>query len=124
VDHFAIGSDRIRIEQFELHARIGVADEERSTPQKLVLNLTVWPKVGFEQMNDDIARAVNYVDVCQTSGEFVQERAFKLIETLASGLASKLLVAFPLQSVEVEVRKFVLPNTEYVSATARRTAVG
>jgi dihydroneopterin aldolase len=43
----------------------------------------------------------------------------KLIETLASELASHLLRKFPLEGVEVEVRKFVLPNTKYVSATTR-----
>jgi 7,8-dihydroneopterin aldolase/epimerase/oxygenase len=122
--HFAVESDRIRIEQLEFEARIGVTEEERSKPQRLILNLTVWPKAGFEQMKDDIARAVDYVDLCRTSRQFVQERPFKLIETLASDLASTLLGAFPLQTVEVEVRKFVLPNTQYVSATAQRSAIG
>ena len=124
MEHFPAGADRIHVEQLEVQARIGVTKEERSSPQKLVLNLSVWPKTGFEQMKDDIDRAVNYVELCQTSREFVEERAFGLIETLAADLASKLLRAFPLQSVAVEVRKFVLPNTQYVSATARRSATG
>jgi len=124
VDHFAAAADRIRIEQIELHARVGVTEDERSKPQRIAVNLTIWPKAGFEQMKDDISRTVNYVELCQAVREFIGQRAFKLIETLAADLASDLLRAFPLQTVEVEIRKFVLPNTEYVSATARRSITG
>jgi 7,8-dihydroneopterin aldolase/epimerase/oxygenase len=124
VDHFTAAPDRIHIEQLELYARIGVTEDERSKPQRITVNLTIWPKAGFEQMKDDISRTVNYVELCRAAREFIDERPFKLIETLASDLASDLLRAFPLQTVEVEIRKFVLPNTEYVSATARRSITG
>ena len=36
-------SDHIHIEQLEVFARIGVPDEERASPQRLVFNITFWP---------------------------------------------------------------------------------
>jgi hypothetical protein len=47
-----------------------------------------------------------------------------LIETLASELVSWLLEKFPLRAAEVEVRKFVLPGTQYISTTVRREVSG
>jgi dihydroneopterin aldolase len=115
---------RIHIEQLELEVRIGVGEEERARPQRVTLNLTVWLETGFDRLQDDIGRTVNYVELCRTAGQLVESREWKLIETLASELASHLLEKFPLKAVELEVRKFVLPNTQYVSATVRRTASG
>jgi dihydroneopterin aldolase len=43
-----------------------------------------------------------------------------LIETLAEETAAHLLAQFSLRKVEVEVRKFVLPDANYVSVTAVR----
>ncbi len=117
-------ANRIHIEQLELEARIGVTEEERAGPQRLVLNLTVWPTAAFGGLRDDLAQTVNYAELCRSAREFVQGRTNKLIETLAHQLASHLLGKFPLEAVEVEVRKFVLPNTKYVSATVRLGTTG
>jgi len=116
--------DRVRIEQLELEAHIGVTEEERSRSQRLVLNLSVWSRAPFDQLQDNLDKTVNYVELCRTARQFVENRADKLIETLASELASHLLGKFPLGAVEVEIRKFVLPNTKYVSASVRRKASG
>jgi dihydroneopterin aldolase len=43
-----------------------------------------------------------------------------LIETLAEETAAHLLARFPLRKVAVEVRKFILPDVDYVSVTAIR----
>ena len=83
MDHFAAAADRIRIEQLELHTRIGVTEEERSKPQRIIINLTIWPKMGFDQMKDDIGRTVNYVELCRSVREFIDQRKFSLIETLS-----------------------------------------
>jgi dihydroneopterin aldolase len=83
VDHFAAAADRIRIEQLELHARTGVTEEEPSKPQRIIVNLTIWPKMGFDQMKDDMGRTVNYVELCRSVREFIDQRTFSLIETLS-----------------------------------------
>jgi len=110
--------DRIHIEQLEVHVRVGVPDSERAQPQRLSLNVTLWPKIA--ELHDDIENTVNYSAVAECAKEFVNRHACKLIETLAEETAAHLLAQFNLRKVEVEVRKFVLPETDYVSVTAIR----
>ena len=110
--------NRIHIEQLEVHGRVGVPDSERAKPQRLSLNLTLWPKLA--EVHDDIANTVNYSAVAERVKEFVRRHDYKLIETLAEEMAAHLLAQFSLCKVEIEVRKFVLPDANYVSVTAVR----
>jgi dihydroneopterin aldolase len=108
--------DRIHIEQLEVFARVGVPDSERAKAQRLSLNVTLWPKTA--EPRDEITDTVNYSEVAESLKQFVSQRDHKLIETLAERIAAYLLRQFNLRKVEVEVRKFVLPDANYVSVTA------
>jgi FolB domain-containing protein len=110
--------DRIHIEQLEVHGRVGVPDSERAEPQRLSLNVTLWPNIA--ELHDNLANTVNYSAVAQWVKEFVNPHDYKLIETLAEEVAAHLLTKFNLRKVEIEVRKFVLPDANYVSVTAVR----
>jgi 7,8-dihydroneopterin aldolase/epimerase/oxygenase len=124
VTDFSATADRIHLEQLEVHANLGVTQEERAQPQPIVINATLWPNLPFDEVHDDIDRAVNYVDISGAVREFIQRREWNLIEAIASELTSHLLQKFPLKAVEIGVRKFVLPDTEYVSVTMQRAAPG
>ncbi len=113
-------SDHIHIEQLEIFARVGVMENERANPQRLTLTITVWPNEKLENLEDDITRTVNYSGVCAAAREFVRDRADKLIETVAAHLASHLLEVFPVQKVQIELRKFALPDAKHVSVTVTR----
>ena len=108
--------DRIHIEQLEVHGRVGVPDSERAEPQRLSLNVTLWPKIA--ELHDNIANTVNYSALAECAKEFVNQHDYKLIEALAEEMAGHLLAHFDLRKVEIEVRKFVLPDANYVSVTA------
>jgi len=110
--------DQIHIEQLEVQARVGVPDSERAQPQRLTLNVTFWPKRSGPR--DNIADTVNYSEVAASLKQFVVQRNYRLIETLAEEMAGHLLTRFPLRKVAVEVRKFVLPDADHVSVTAIR----
>jgi dihydroneopterin aldolase len=112
--------DAMRIEQLEVFAHIGVPDDERAGPQRLVLNITFWPAHNGMELADDIARTVNYADVCAETRSFVQRRSDRLIETLADALANHLLGVFKIQRIAIELRKFILPDVHYVSVTVTR----
>lgn len=113
-------NDHIHIEKLEVFAQIGVSDEERASPQRLVLNVTFWPAQEAANLEDDIARTVDYAAVCLETKEFARNRADRLIETLADALAGHLLELFEIQRITVEVRKFILPDTDFVSVTVTR----
>jgi 7,8-dihydroneopterin aldolase/epimerase/oxygenase len=118
-------SDRIHIEQLEISARIGVPEEERVSPQRLVVNISFWRYRDGRDLTDRIEKTVDYSTVAEETKNFARDQSVNLIETLADRLAAHLLKTFPIQKVIVEVRKFPLQDAEYVSATAtRRVSVG
>ena len=117
-------ADSIRIEQLELFARIGVTENERANPQRLTITITVWLKETFDNLEDDITQTVNYSGICAATRDFAREQSCKLVETLASNIASHLLKRFAIRKVELELRKFVLPDAQYVAVMVTRTASG
>jgi 7,8-dihydroneopterin aldolase/epimerase/oxygenase len=110
--------DHVHIEQLELHARVGVPDSERAQPQRLILNVTFWPKKTGPR--DNIADTIDYSEVAASLKQFAGRRDYRLIETLSEEMAGHLLGRFPLRKVAIEVRKFVLPDADHVSVTAIR----
>ena len=113
-------SDRVHIEQLEVFARIGVPDDERSVPQRLTFSITLSPMRDASQLDDQIAKTVNYAAVCAETKKFVRDRSDRLIETLADALAKHLLEVFEIRRITIELRKFILPDVEFVSVTVTR----
>jgi dihydroneopterin aldolase len=112
---------QVHIEQLEVFARVGVTENERSKPQRLTLIITIWPRESFEDLQDDISRAVNYSAVAAAARDLVSASVVRLIETLAAQVAAHLLQNFPIRKVRLELRKFVLPDAKYVSVIVTRS---
>lgn len=112
--------DEIVIEQLELSAHIGVPDEERTQPQRLTVSLRMEPVRGFAELGDDLARTVDYFAVSQAVKTLAAARPRRLIETLAEEIAALVLRDFAVAAVEVELRKFILPDTAHVAVRLRR----
>jgi 7,8-dihydroneopterin aldolase/epimerase/oxygenase len=119
-------NDEIRIEELELMARIGVPAEERAQSQRLTVSMILQPHRSFANLDDNLARTTDYAAVCVEVRRFVSARQDKLIETLADEMAEHLLRHFAIARVELELRKFVLPETRYVAVrlTRQRPLVG
>jgi dihydroneopterin aldolase len=112
--------DTIHIADLELSSEIGVPDVERTHPQRLTVNLTLEPRYGFEHLNDEIENTVDYFQVARLVQALARSRPRKLIETLAEEIAAELLKSFPLREVQVELRKYILPDTAHVAVRIRR----
>ena len=112
--------DAIHIEQLEISARVGVPDDERAQPQRLTVSITLWPRSDFDDLSDDLGQTINYAAVVQAVRGFVETRRDKLIETLASAIAAHLLAAFPLRALRLELRKFVIPQSDHVAVIITR----
>jgi len=115
-------ADQIHIEQLEIFARVGVPEKERATPQRLTVSITLWPKQDMRDLADQIGRTVNYSAVAEAARNFVRDQSVNLLETLADELAMDLLGSFAIQKIEIELRKFALPDAKYASVTVTRTA--
>ena len=115
-------SDEIHIEQLEVSSVIGVSEHERKAPQRLIINISFWPRRQTRDMEDTIGETVNYAVVAEQTQKFVHDEAVNLIETLADRLAAHLLKKFPIQKITLEIRKFPLEHAKYVSAKVTRGA--
>ena len=113
-------ADRILIESLALSSHIGVPDEERATAQRLTVNLVLEPIRDFSALGDAIESTVDYFRVCEAVKALSLARPRRLLETLAEDIAALLLARFPLRAVEVELRKYILPDTAFVAVSLTR----
>jgi dihydroneopterin aldolase len=110
----------IAIKGLQVSAHVGVPDSEREAPQTLRIDLNFAARSQPALLNDDIALTVDYHAVSLMVAEIASERSRQLIETLADELAGRLISEFGLRWIEVTIRKFILPQTDWVSVSIRR----
>ena len=112
--------DQILVSQLELLTCIGVTEEERSKPQRMVASLVLEPENGIAGVHDQLNRTVDYYAAAQAVKTHASGGRRLLVETLAEEIAALLMRRFRLSAVEVELRKFILPDTEFVGVRIRR----
>jgi dihydroneopterin aldolase len=112
--------DNIFISALELHAHIGVPTAERTAPQPLTLSIRLFPMRCFVNLHDDIANTIDYATVCDAVRTEAAAKPRRLIETLAEDIAALLLSCFPVKAVEIELRKYVLPDSDFAAVCIRR----
>jgi FolB domain-containing protein len=111
----------IRISDLEVFYRVGVPEEERAVPQRLLLSFDLELDFDAAVSSDDISKTINYYAVVQDVLHFGAGRSWKLIETLASDLAEMVLRNYRPASVSVEVKKFIISQAQYISVRLTRT---
>jgi 7,8-dihydroneopterin aldolase/epimerase/oxygenase len=119
-------SDLIRISDLEVDTLIGVGEEERSNPQRLLLSLDLRVKdIGPAAFTDNIHLTVDYSAVAERVRVLAASRPRHLIETLAEEISADLLKSFPIVGVRLELRKFyALPGAHHVSILIERPLEG
>jgi dihydroneopterin aldolase len=110
----------ITIAGLELRTSIGITAGERLEKQRVKAWLVLVPTHGVEGLEDEITKTVDYIHVCEAAREVAGEGARNLIETLAEDLAVVIMARFPVMSVEVEIRKYVIADAEYAAVRIRR----
>ncbi len=107
--------DKITIQDLEVFYRVGVPDDERAKPQQLLLTVEMEHDFVKAAQTDDLNLTINYFAVSQRLLQFGENRNWKLIETLAAEIADMILWEFHPASVNVEIKKFIIPQAKFVS---------
>jgi 7,8-dihydroneopterin aldolase/epimerase/oxygenase len=68
-------------------------------------------------LSDRITRTIDYHAVSQRILKFGERRSWKLIESLATDIANKILAEFRPERVAIEVKKFPIPEARYISVS-------
>jgi dihydroneopterin aldolase len=111
---------KITIVDLEVFFHVGVPDEERMRPQRLLLTVEMNSDFSAAARTDNIAGTIDYFVVAQRLLKFGEGRSWKLIERLAADVAETVLSEFNPKSVTVEVKKFPIPQARYVSTKVTR----
>ena len=110
----------VRVKGLRIRTRIGVPDEERAGWQELLVDLEMVPETAFSAMGDRIEATVDYHAVCEEIGRLAETGSRHLIETLADEIADLVLDRHSAREVVVGIRKFILPQTEWVGVELRK----
>lgn len=110
----------IEIKSLAVKALVGVSQEERATPQQLLLDLRFAAIKQPEDLFEKLDETVDYYVVSQRVEEICEQCPRHLIETLADDITKIILSEFNLSWIELRIKKFILPNAEYVAVNIRR----
>jgi 7,8-dihydroneopterin aldolase/epimerase/oxygenase len=108
----------IEINDLEVKGRIGVPEIERENLQTLLVTLRFQVETSFAALNDQLEKTIDYAAVAAEIEQIVQTTEAHLIEKLLSDIGDTLMARFPMQRLEIELKKFILPNARYVSVTS------
>jgi dihydroneopterin aldolase len=111
---------KISIVDLEVFYHVGVPDEERAKPQRLLLTVEMDFDFSKAAESDGIGDTIDYFAVSQRLLKFGGGRSWKLIEKLAADIADMILAEFKLQGVTIEVKKFPIPEARYISVVVTR----
>jgi 7,8-dihydroneopterin aldolase/epimerase/oxygenase len=112
---------KITIVDLEVHYCVGVTDEERAKPQRLLVTVDMNFDFSSAAVSDRIERTINYQTVAEDLLKFGEGRSWKLVEKVVDNIAERVLSEYKPQSVLVEVKKFSIPQARFVSVSTGKT---
>src|SRR5215467_11583321 len=96
---------KITIADLEVFYCVGVTDEERAKPQRLLVTVDMSFDFSSAAVSDRIEKTINYYSVAQELLKFGNDRSWKLLERLTDNIADMILATYKPQAVLVEVKK-------------------
>ena len=112
---------RSTIVDLEVFYCIGVTNEERAKPQRLLVTVDMNFDFSSAAVSDRIEKTIDYHTVAQELINFGKNRSWKLVEKLVTNIADSVLAEYRPQAVMVEVKKFALPQARYVAVNLVKT---
>ena len=97
--------DGIFIKNLVVRCRVGVHEKERGRRQDVIVDVYISHDLREAGIADDLGKTVSYSEVRQKIVEFVSGGEFRLLESIAEGIASLLLRSSEATKVKVRVRK-------------------
>ena len=98
-------SDRITLRGMQFMGRHGVNPDEQIMPQPFEVDLILRTDLSRPATTDELSDTIDYSAAFKAVAEVVEERSYRLIERLAGAIAEVVLATFPVDDVEVRVRK-------------------
>jgi dihydroneopterin aldolase len=112
---------KITIADLEVSFCVGVTEQERAKPQRLLITIDMAFDFSSAGVSDRIEKTINYQEVVNEVVKYGEDRSWKLIEKIATNIADHILSRFKPQAIQVEVKKFSIPQARHVSVSLTKT---
>ncbi len=112
--------DKITLKDYEVFYRVGVPAEERARPQRLLITVEMFRDVSEAIATDNLSMTTDYFAVSERLKSLGAGREWKLIESLAGEIVDLVRRDFSVPRVRVEVKKFIIPEAQYVAVRVER----
>jgi dihydroneopterin aldolase len=109
---------KVELHGLELRGFHGVNEDERRDGQTFLFDVTIEVQ---EPAADTIGATVDYRAVRDCVREVSEAHSFQLLEALAAAAAEAIAARFPVDEVEVRVRKPGIAWAEWAGVTASRS---
>ena len=113
--------NKIIIKDLEVFYHVGVPDEERGRPQRLLITVEIEHNFSEAAETDDLTKTIDYFAVAQRLLKFGEGRSWKLIEKLANDIATLVIQEFHASGVTVEIKKFIIPEAQFVGVKLKQS---
>ncbi len=97
--------DLVYIKNLRVETIIGIYDWEREVKQVVSMDLEMAADIKMAAQTDNIEYALNYKSISKRIIKFVQEKKFKLIESMAEEVAQIVLIEFSVPWVRLRISK-------------------
>lgn len=108
--------DKVFIHELTAFASIGAYEWEHTIKQRLVFNIEMQWDFTRAVAEDNVEYCLDYAAVSQTILAFVENRPFKLVETVAHKVADLLQAEYGIEALKIELHK--------LKAVAQASSVG
>lgn len=115
-------ADRLVIHDLAADCRVGVFDWEQERPQTIWIDLELPIDAAAAAERDDVGATIDYSRLVGAVRQRVEQRPYRLLETLAEDVAGLVLEGFHAESVTVRVKKRSLPGVDYAAVELTREA--
>lgn len=78
---------RVAVRQVPLHSILGVLEEERRQPTRILVDATLWARVGQSAQSDELQHTVDYMELVQLMERIAAASSDRLLERFAARLA-------------------------------------
>ncbi|MEY2409167.1 MAG: 7,8-dihydroneopterin aldolase/epimerase/oxygenase [Verrucomicrobiota bacterium] len=112
--------DKIIIADLEVLFQVGITEQERAQPQRLLISVEMDCDFTTAAARDNLADTIDYAAVTDRLLHFGNGCHWELIETLGAEIATMILDEFAPRRVTVEVKKFVIPQASHVAVRLTR----
>ena len=113
--------DQIFISGLEVNTKIGCSEEERLKSQNISIDIILEVNGEKASRSKELNDSVCYLTVSNQVKKLVELKKWVLLEELAYEISNLCIKDFPLViSAQTEVKKYVIPFTEYTSFKTRK----